>query len=545
MPADNPKFVVLVILDGWGIAAPGPGNCISNARLPNFNRYYHDFSHTSLQASGEAVGLPHGDDGNSETGHLNLGAGRIVYQDLPRINSSIADGSFFANQAFLKACQHVKNNNSTLHLMGLIGGGGVHASNEHLYALLRLAKDQKITDVIIHLFTDGRDSPPSSALIYIQALRQKMSELGIARIGTIMGRYWAMDRDNRWSRTKMAYECLTQGIGKTSHSPEEAIQSSYDEKISDEFIKPTVIVDSSQVPVGLVKDNDAVIFYNFRVDRPRQLAKAFVLADFEAKAQTTSFDPYKDKYLSLILKDQIVSEKPFGRKVYLKNLFFVTMTEYEKDLVVAAVAYPPQIVTMPLSQVLSEHGIKQIHISETEKERFVTYYFNGYREQPFPAEQWLIVPSLTNVATYDLAPKMSAEMVTNKVLEKIKENTFKFILVNFANPDMVAHSGKIQPTIEAVEEVDRNLGKIVSLTVAIGGAVIITADHGNAEEVINLKSGEADTKHSQAPVPFIIVSNNKSFNLSSEQGILADVAPTVLKLLQIAKPNVMTGKSLI
>lgn len=544
MTDQKPNFVVLVILDGWGVAPAGPGNAVTSANTPNINNYLNIYPHTLLDASGEAVGLPRGEPGNSETGHLNLGAGQIVYQDLPRINLSIADGSFLQNAAFLQAAAWVKKNHSTLHLMGLLGGGGVHANTEHLFALLHFAKEQQISNVVLQLFTDGRDSPPTAALTYLANVKSKLNHLGIGRVGSVMGRFWAMDRDNRWSRTEKAYLALTEGQGKLVHSAEEAVRNSYAEGKSDEFIEPSVVVDQSGIPIGLIKEKDAVIFFNFRIDRPRQLAKAFVLPEFNQNTVTKSFDPYQDKYLASQMAQHIVQEPVFNRKKYLADLFFVTMTEYEKDLLVEAVAFPPQKVDSPLSQVLSDHGLRQLHISETEKERFVTYYFDGFREQPFPEEEWLIVPSLTKVSTYDLAPEMSALLIKDKIITKIKEKNFNFILVNFANPDMVGHSGKMEPTVKALETVDQCLGEIVQNSLPLNGLVIVTADHGNAEELINKHTGEIDTEHSDNPVPFIIIGQGLE-PATLQRGILADVAPTVLKILQVPKPPIMTGKALI
>jgi 2,3-bisphosphoglycerate-independent phosphoglycerate mutase len=545
MDYPKPNFIMLIILDGWGLAPSGPGNPITQANLPNMNKYWNTFPHTQLVASGEAVGLPRGEAGNSETGHLNLGAGQIVYQDLPRINLAIADGTFFTNSAFIQAACYVQKNHSVLHLMGLVGGGGVHANNEHLFALLRLAKEQKLPNVVLHLFTDGRDSPPTAALTYIAQIKRKMEELNIGKIGSVMGRYWAMDRDNRWSRTEKAYLALTEGKGEISFSPEEAIQKSYEAGKTDEFILPTIIVDQSKTPIGLIDDSDAVIFYNFRIDRPRQLTKAFVLENFSAEALKKAFDPYADKYvLTRENKDSVGGEPPFTRNIYLPNLFFVTMTEYEKDLPVEAVAFPPQQVALPLARVLADNGFRQLHICETEKERFVTYYFNGFREQPFPGEDWLIIPS-AKVATYDLLPEMSAKPVTQKIVEKISQETYQFILVNYANPDMVGHTAKLEACIKALETVDDCLGQLMPLVLSQGGAALITADHGNIEEIINKDTGEVDTEHSANPVPFILISPNISLPTQLSRGILADVAPTILKLFQLPKPSSMTGKSLV
>jgi len=536
--------VVLIILDGWGIAPSSPGNAIALASTPYFNKLQAAYPHTQLSASGDAVGLPHGEDGNTEVGHINLGAGQIVFQDLPRINSAIADGSFFQNQALLNAINHAKKNNSTLHLMGLIGSGGVHANNEHLFALIKFASLNKITKLSLHLFTDGRDSPPTTSQNYIADIKSHLKNEGIGQIASIIGRYYAMDRDFRWTRTQKAYQCLTQGIGQKATTPEEAIQKSYQQQKTDEFIEPTNIVDSTGNPVSLIKDNDAAIFYNFRVDRPRQLTKAFVLKDFETKANELTYDPHSDKYYQTHLVQKITTTPPFKRQKVLNNLFFVTMTQYQKGLPVQVVT-EPQRVNYPLSRVISEHNLRQLHMSETEKERFVTYYFNGLREQAFPGEDRIIIPS-PKVATYDLKPDMSTPEITQKLIEKLKLRLYSFIVVNIACPDMVGHTGNIEAAKLACQAADKALQQIVPIILALDGTAVITADHGNTEELINLQTGEIDTEHSANPVPLVIVGKQfegKQINLTP--GVLADVAPTILKLLNLAKPQAMTGKILI
>lgn len=542
--SEVPKPVVFLILDGWGIAPPGPGNAVTQAKTPNLDRMWRSFPHTQIQASGEAVGLPRGEDGNSETGHLNIGAGHIVFQDLPRISMSIADGTFFKNQAFLKAIEHAKKHQSYLHLMGLIGAGGVHANNEHLFALLQLCANHQLSRVALQLFTDGRDSPPTAALSYIDQLKAQIQKSGVGKICSIQGRYFAMDRDLRWGRTQKAYQCLTQGIGHTAKSAEEAIQSAYDAGKTDEFIEPTVITDASGTPLRLVSKNDAIIFYNFRIDRPRQITKAFVLDNFKAQAQDMDFDPYRDRYYKSYYKTPEAPRQPFDRKHQVENLFFVTMTEYERGLP-TKVAFPPMPIAMSLSRVLSQANKRQLHLTETEKERFVTYYFDGMREKPFPGEEWSIIPS-PNVATYDKKPEMSTPQITESLLKHIASKTFDFLLVNFANPDMVGHTGVVEAGIKACESVDEAVGRIVSKVTQAGGVVLISADHGNVEEMIDLETGEVDTKHSTNPVPFILATrDNQKYPTNLSHGILADISPTILKLLKIPKPQSMIGKSLI
>ncbi|KKU64048.1 MAG: 2,3-bisphosphoglycerate-independent phosphoglycerate mutase [Candidatus Woesebacteria bacterium GW2011_GWC2_47_16] len=385
-PVNPTKFVCLVVLDGWGMAAPGAGNAISQASTVNMNRFWASFPHTQLAASGEAVGLPRGEAGNTETGHLNLGAGRIVYQDLARINMSVADGSFFKNPALLAAIEHAKKNNSNLHYLGLIGAAGVHSNLEHLYALIQLAARQSFKNVFLHLFTDGRDSPPTSAKTYINSVREVIAREGVGTIASIMGRYWAMDRDLRWDRTAKAYFALTKGQGHLVKTPEEAIEMSYSQGKTDEFIEPAIITQADGAPVTLIKDNDAAIFFNFRIDRPRQLSRAFVFQDFTKANLDFGYDPYLVKYAKKHEIELHPVQEPFNRGPLIQNLFFVTMTEYGKTLDGAKVAFPPETVDMPLGRVIAEAQKKQLRVAESEKERFVTFYFNGQQETAFEGD---------------------------------------------------------------------------------------------------------------------------------------------------------------
>lgn len=549
MNPSDPKFVLLAVLDGWGISSPGPGNAISQAETPNMNRFMASYPHTQLGASGESVGLPRGEVGNTETGHLNLGAGRIVYQDLQRINMSIADGTFFQNPTLIGAIDHARVTGGNLHIMGLIGAGGVHSNLEHLFALIDLAKRHEFSRIYLHLFTDGRDSPPTAAKIYISQLRKVITAHKIGVIASVMGRYWAMDRDLRWDRTAKAYDALTKATGNLVKTPEEAIDLSYSEGKTDEFIEPALMTDASGKPVTVIKDNDSVIFFNFRIDRPRQLSRAFVFEDFTKANIPVGFDPYSVKYEKSHLKENMpVPSEPFPRGPKLKNINFVTMTEYEKPIVEAGarVAYPPEVVKLPLGAVISESGYKQLRVSESEKERFVTFYFNGQQEIAFPGEDRLIIPS-PKVATYDLMPQMSAAGVTESVLQKLKDfPDYKFILVNFANPDMVGHTGNIGAAAKACQVVDECLGKLSDWVLAYGGVMLVTADHGNVEEMIEAQTGEIETEHSENPVPFIAISKDLSGKAQMlTSGVLADVAPTVLKLLGIDVPSVMTGRYLL
>ncbi len=549
LKTNPPKFALLAVLDGWGLAAASPGNAIAHAQLPNMNSFWASYPHCELLASGDSVGLPHGEDGNTETGHLNLGAGRIVYQDLERINISIADGSFYQNQQLLAAIAHAKQNNSDLHLMGLIGSGGVHSNIEHLFALIDLVQKNNFNRLFLHLFTDGRDSPPTSAKIYMARVREVTEKKGIGAIASISGRYYAMDRDLRWDRTSKTYCALVKGQCPKVRTPEEAIDASYAEGKTDEFIEPSIVTSPDGNPVALIKDNDAVIFFNFRIDRPRQLALSFLLTDFSRANASWGYDPYSVKYKKTHLQGTpAIVQSPFDRGPKLKNLFFVTMTEYSKSIVEAGacVAFPPQIVEMPLGRIISEHGFKQLRASESEKERFVTFYFNGQLEIAFSGEERLTIPS-PKIATYDLKPEMSARELTEAVLSRLREDgEYKFVLLNFANVDMVGHTGNIGAATKACEVVDECIGKLASWALAYDGLLLITADHGNSEEMIDSQTGQIETEHSTNPVPFIAVSKNllgKSITLPS--GILADVAPTILSALNLQVPTSMTGRNLL
>ena len=539
------KPLVLIVLDGWGLAPPGPGNAISQASLSNIPHYSMSYPHTELAASGEAVGLPYGEDGNTETGHINIGAGRVVYQDLPRINLSVADGSFFTNDAFLAAIRYAQNHRSNLHMLGLMSDAGVHANREHLYALLDLVSRQKTgaPPVYLHLFTDGRDAPPKSAIRFLREVENHIHQSRVGSIATIMGRYYAMDRDRRWERTQRAYRALTEGTGRQAVSPEKAIDDAYTTGVTDEFIEPTIILDKNGKMFPRISDNDAVIFFNFRIDRPRQLTRAFILPNFETHTTRDSFDPYAVKYYAKHLVVEDTRKKPFVRTVVLQNLFFVTMTEYEKDLP-CTVAYPPVRVPVPLGKVLTDAHIRQLRVAETEKERFVGYYFNGMREDPYPGEDRLIVPS-PKVATYDLKPEMSSLELTDKVIDRLSLGVYGFMLINFANPDMVAHTGNIGAAIKACEATDVCVGRIMEEILRVDGACIITGDHGNVEEMLGADGG-MDTEHSTFPVPFMVIAKRfLGYPHHLPKGKLADVAPTLLCLLGLAVPPEMTGVNLL
>jgi len=545
--SNPPNFVLLIVLDGWGIAPDGPGNAISQANTININRFWASYPHTQLLASGEAVGLPRGEAGNTETGHLNLGAGRIVYQDLARINVSIADGSFFRNQILIDAIEHATKNNSKMHLMGLIGASGVHSNLEHLFALIQLARRQNFSNLFLHLFTDGRDSPPTSAKVYLDQINKVLRKENIGKIASIMGRYWAMDRDLRWDRTEKAYFALTKGDGKLVKTPEEAVDFSYSEGKTDEFIEPALMTDSLGAPVSLIGDNDTIVFFNFRIDRPRQLSEAFVFNDFTKVSKVSDFDPYLVKYTKKHEGPAPIPTPLFNRGKKLYNLFFVMMTEYGKPIVIegAKVAFPPEKIEVPIGRVVSDAQKSQLRAAESEKERFVTYYFNGQQEATFPQEERLIVPS-PKVTTYDLKPEMSAYQLTDAILTKLRvSQQYAFILVNFANPDMIGHTGNIGAASKACEAVDECVGKLVNFSLAYNGVAIVTSDHGNAEQMIDA-SGRVETEHNANPVPFIFV--KKEFQGRPEvlqSGILADVAPTIISVLGLEQPVSMTGRNLL
>ncbi|MBP7875774.1 2,3-bisphosphoglycerate-independent phosphoglycerate mutase [Candidatus Woesebacteria bacterium] len=540
---NGPKPTILLILDGWGVGPSNAGNAITEAKTPNLDRYWMSYPHTQLEASGQAVGLPQGEDGNTETGHLNIGAGHIVYQDLPRINMAIADGDFFTNKSFLAAIQHVKDNNSTLHLMGLIGAGGVHSNIEHLYALLNLCAQQKVERVYIHGFTDGRDSPPTSGINYVQEIINRCEHLGVGQLASLQGRYFAMDRDRRWERVEKAYDALTIGEGNSCIlDPVSALKEQYNQGITDEFIEPITICNEDGTH-RVVNDNDAAIFFNYRIDRPRELTRAFVLPDFEQGMTNVAFDPYTERYEKTNIQKQ-VTVNTFQRKKILKNLYFVTMTMYE-DHLPAHPAFPPQHIKVPLGKVFADNGLRQLRMTETEKERFVTYYMNGQVEDIYPGEERVIIPS-KGVKSYDQAPEMSAHEITNEMVRRIESGLYDVILANICNGDMVGHTGNFQAAVRACEIVDEVVGQIVEAALLHDGAVFITADHGNVEEMMNNSTGEIDTEHSTYPVPFFIISKQfagKSTMLPS--GILADVAPTMLKIMKIPRPEQMTGRALI
>ncbi|HIH73846.1 MAG TPA: 2,3-bisphosphoglycerate-independent phosphoglycerate mutase [Methanosarcina sp.] len=505
--------LMLMILDGWGYREAEEGNAILAARTPNLDRLIKEYPWCFLESSGEAVGLPEGQMGNSEVGHLNIGAGRVVYQDLTRINVSIRNGDFFKNPVLLDAISKVKLNNSSLHMMGLVSYGGVHSYMTHLYALIKLAQEKGIEKVYIHVFLDGRDVPPKAALADVKELDAFCKEIKIARIATVQGRYYAMDRDKRWERTKLAYDCLTLGVAQyTAPNAETAVMESYNRGETDEFIKPTVITDSRGEPEAVIKDGDSIIFFNFRPDRARQLTWAFVKEDFEG----------------------FIREKR-------PKVHYVCMAQYDETLDLP-IAFPPEELTDVLGKVLSIKGLIQLRIAETEKYAHVTFFLNGGQERCYDGEDRCLIPS-PKIATYDLKPEMSAYEVTDEVIRRIQSGKYDVIILNFANMDMVGHTGIFEAAVKAVETVDTCVGRIVEALKNAGGAAIITADHGNAEQMENPNTGEPHTAHTSNPVRCVYTGNGEVKAL--ENGKLSDLAPTLLDLLGIQKPEEMKGKSLI
>ncbi len=504
--------VALIILDGFGLREETKGNAVTQAKKPNFDRFWANYPHNTLTASGEAVGLPEGQMGNSEVGHLNIGAGRIVYQSLTRVNVSIREGDFVKNETFLQAIENVKKNGTSLHLFGLLSDGGVHSHINHLFALLKLAASEGVKKVYVHAFLDGRDVGQQTAEKYIKETQKVMEELGVGEFATISGRYYSMDRDKRWERVEKSYRAMVYGEGPTYTDPLKLVEDSYSHGIYDEFVIPSVITKENGEPVATIKDKDSVIFYNFRPDRAIQISNTFTNKDFR------SFDR--------------------GPK-HPKDLFFVCLTHFS-ETVDGYVAFKPVNLDNTLGEVLSQNGLKQLRIAETEKYPHVTFFMSGGREAEFPGETRILINS-PKVATYDLKPEMSAYEVTDALLKEIQGDKQDAIILNFANPDMVGHSGMLEPTIKAIETVDECLGKIVDLIIEKGGTAIITADHGNADEVITLE-GQPMTAHTTNPVPVIVTKKGVELR---DGGILGDLAPTMLDLLGVKQPEEMTGKTII
>lgn len=507
------KRILLCIMDGWGINSNPKIDKYDATKLAppiNVEKLKSEGSWTKIHADSEYVGLPNGQMGNSEVGHLNLGAGRVVYQELTKINKSIREGDFFKNERFLDAIAHAKKNNSSLHLMGLISEGGVHSSMDHVYALIKLVADQGLKDVYLHAFLDGRDTPPQSACEYLEKVESKLKEYGLPPVATVSGRYYAMDRDNRWDRVEKAYNCLLFGEGEKALSAIEGVKNSYQKDQNDEFVLPTMIGNDEK---SRINDNDSIIFFNFRPDRARELTKAIKFISFNG----------------------------FERRVIRKNIYFVTMTQYDETFDFP-IAFPPQKLINILGDVLDSHGIKQFRTAETEKYAHVTFFFNGGVEEPKKLETRVLIQS-PKVATYDLQPEMSAKQVCEKVLEAEDNEEYGFILVNFANPDMVGHTGVLEAAIKACNIVDDCVGKIAQKAKEKGITMLLTADHGNAEVMAD-ESGSVQTAHTTNEVPFVITNYDKNIKLKKD-GALCDVAPTILKIMGLKQPAEMTGESLI
>ncbi|MCL2079723.1 MAG: 2,3-bisphosphoglycerate-independent phosphoglycerate mutase [Oscillospiraceae bacterium] len=498
----------MVIMDGYGIAPPGAGNAVYNAPTPILDELFRTCPNTTLSASGEDVGLPDGQMGNSEVGHTNIGAGRVVYQDLPMISRDISLGTFYDNKTLCMAMDSCKKNNGSLHFLGLVSPGGVHSHTDHLYGLLELAKRSGLSKVYIHCFMDGRDVPPNSGKGYIRDLQKKCNEIGAGKIATIMGRFYAMDRDNRWERVEEAYNAIVFGKGDYQPDPAAAMQSSYDNKVFDEFVKPCVCDKD-----GMMKSGDSVIFFNFRPDRAREITRAFVDDDFNG----------------------------FERKNGRFPLTYVCMTQYDETIKGVSVAYPPHFPNQTLGEIIAQAGLGQLRIAETEKYAHVTFFFNGGVEAPFKNEERILIPSPKEYPTYDKIPEMSAYKVADAVTAEILSRKHDLIICNFANCDMVGHTGIYEAAYKAVQTVDICLGKIKDAVSQVGGYLVVTADHGNAEIMIAEDGVSPHTAHSTNPVPFIIC----GIDAKLKQGRLADISPTLLELLDIAKPDVMSGESLI
>ena len=514
------KPVVLVVLDGWGLSNNVQGNPIREATLPTFEKLNRFYPMTTLQASGISVGLPWNTAGNSEVGHMTMGAGRVIYQNMPRISLSIQDGSFLKNEALLESIHNAKEHKTTLHLMGLLSSGSVHSHKDHLLALLKLAKNEALTDVVVHIFSDGRDSAPTDGIKQFKELLREIRLIGVGKIGSVSGRNFSMDRNNNWDRVEKTYRMLTEGTGATAEDPGLLFEQSYLKNVTDEYIEPTMILDKGH-PVALIKEHDSIIFFNFREDRARELTQAFVLPDFTGFTRTKL------------------------------DVHFTTLIEYERGLP-AHVAFPPEDIKNSLGEILSTHEKKQLRIAETEKYAHVTYFFNGGEEKAFPGEDHVLIPSPT-VAHFDEVPEMSSPQITEKLIENIESGVYDFILVNYANADMVGHTGNEEASIKAVEATDKSLSILLPAILKAGGAALITADHGNVEELKKPSTGEIDTEHSTNPIPLWYISPDNHREKTAEEmmreqnevnGLLSDVAPTVLDLMEIPQPPEMNGASL-
>lgn len=508
------KPTVLMILDGYGLNDRSEGNAIKIANTPVMDFLYNKYPHSKGYASGLDVGLPKGQMGNSEVGHLNIGAGRIVYQELTRITKAIEDGDFFKNPDLLAAMENCRNNNSGLHIMGLLSDGGVHSHNTHLYALVKMAKENGIERVFIHAFMDGRDTPPTSGKEYLCELEEELRNIGVGKIATVSGRYYSMDRDKRWDRIQKSYEAILEGKGNKAATADECVVNSYAAGVTDEFVIPTVITDENGLPVGKLEENDSIVFFNFRPDRARQITRAIVDNDFDG----------------------------FKREKVLGKFFFLCFTRYDETLPNVHIAFKPQVLSNTLGEYISSLGLKQLRTAETEKYAHVTFFFNGGVEEPNEGEDRILIPS-PKVATYDMKPEMSAYEVCDVLVENILSKKYDLIVVNFANSDMVGHTGVMDAAVKAVEAVDECIGKAVDALVEAGGQMLICADHGNSDQMIDYDTGEPMTAHTTNPVPLILV--NYTDGIGIKDGRLCDIAPTLLNMMDLPKPKEMTGESLL
>ena len=508
------KWCILMILDGWGLEAAGPGNAVSLARTPVLDKLISSYPVTRLQCSGKAVGLPDGIMGNSEVGHMNIGAGRVVFQDLMRIDMAIADGSFFRNEVLQAAMTRVNERKTALHLMGLVSDGGVHSQFSHLLALLDMARQNNVPQVFVHVILDGRDTPPDGGAGYLQQLQEHIEKNSYGAVASICGRYYAMDRDTRWDRIEKAYRLVTEGRGMSAKDPVQAVQDAYARGETDEFVKPIVLVDDSERPLGTIDNGDGVIFFNFRADRAREITRALT-------------DPKFDE---------------FNRQRVPKLCVYACMTPYDDTFDLPA-AFPPVRLQKILGDVISAQGLQQLRIAETEKYAHVTYFFNGGEETPFANEDRCLIPSPRDVATYDEKPEMSAFEVTAELLQRIEGRTYDLIVLNFANMDMVGHTGVLSAAIKACETVDACVGRIIKAVQANGGVALITADHGNSEKMLE-NSDKIHTAHTVNPVPLILVDDSRK-TAALREGRLGDIAPTILELMGIQQPEEMTGTSLL
>ena len=505
------KVTMLMILDGFGINENEKANAVKLANTPNIDKLMKICPTTKMYTSGLNVGLPDGQMGNSEVGHTNIGAGRIVYQELTRITKSIEDGDFFSNPELVEAIENCKKHNSKLHILGLLSDGGVHSHIRHLFAVLELAKRKDFEDVYVHCFMDGRDTPPTSGESYIMKLEEKMKEKGVGKIASISGRFYAMDRDKRWNRVQKAYDAIVNGEGIKCTSAISAIEGSYQKEVFDEFAQPTVITNQNNEPIAKIEENDSVIFFNFRPDRAREITRAIVDIDF--------------------------NEFPTKKM----DLDYVCFTQYDETMPNVKIAFKPETLKNTFGEYISKKGLTQLRIAETEKYAHVTFFFNGGEEKQYPGEDRILVPS-PKVETYDLKPEMSAVEVTDKVVEAINSRKYDCIILNYANPDMVGHTGNLDAAIKAIETIDECVGRVVEAINANEGVLIITADHGNAEQMLDYKTGEPHTAHTTNPVPLILVGKE---DVKLKEGKLADLAPTMLKLMGLEKPEEMTGESII